>query len=128
MVDIAPIAEIVLATGTLALAGLGYLTIRENRKQLSLLSLRTGIERAQLEPYLLVKTLNFEGNQLKLRIENKGNGHATWLGIQATFYPVERRSYADQSTSVPINQAQVIDRQSRGLVAWEHFEPSQRLL
>ena len=128
MADLAPVAESLVAIGTLVLAYLAYGSLRENRKQLSLISSQTAIARSRLQPYLLVKEPKFDGNQLKLSIENLGLGYATWLAIQASFYLVEERSYADPVAVTPISRAQVRERQSRGLTAWGRFQPIEKSL
>jgi hypothetical protein len=128
LVDLAPfavpIAEIAVALGTLSLAYLAYKTLKENQKQLSLLSSQTTIFRSQLDPYLVVKSLKFEGNQVRINIENLGKGHATWLGIEGSFYLVEPRLYADRGIDNPITESQAKERQQRSLTVWGRYVAS----
>src|SRR5438309_2684157 len=124
MVDLVPFAEIAVAIGTLSLAYLAYKTLKENQKQLSLLSSQTAISRSQLDPYLVLKSLDFERNQVRIGLENLGKGHAAWLGLKGSFYVAEPRLYSGPGPSTPLTLSESRERQERGLTVWENFQPS----
>jgi hypothetical protein len=106
MVDPTVAADILVAVGTMALAGTSYLSIRDNRKQLKLLTEEFKMSKSERAPILKLDEIKFEGNRLSLSVQNIGGGPAIWLGLRTSFIPA-KQTFLDKQNGSPLNPAQL---------------------
>ena len=109
VVDLAVAAELLVAFGTIALAGASYLSVQQSRKQLRVLAEQFNIAKAERAPILKLNEVKFEGNNLTLSIENIGGGPAIWLGLRTYFIPTRMTIFDKQEGGTPLEPSQAAE-------------------
>jgi hypothetical protein len=84
--------NVLVAIATITIASVAYKQMLESRRQarqqLNILSDQTAILRSQQDPLLKAHAFNFKGNELSVKLINRGKGRARRIGVETWFYPV----------------------------------------
>jgi hypothetical protein len=131
VVSLSVAAELLVALGTIALAGASYLSVRQSKRQLKVLSEQFSIARAQQAPILKLNEVKFEGNSLSLSVENIGGGPAIWLGLRTFFIPARMTIFDKQDGGTPLDpsQAEEAARQGKQLfMRYDMIHPEPKIV
>ena len=83
-----------VALGTLLLATATFMSVYQGRRQIQTLLQQLNLQIGQQIPHLFIKKVMFEGNTVKLDIENATSAPAFWLGLETRFHLI-RLQYRD---------------------------------
>lgn len=90
-INIALIANLLVAFGTIFLAFVSYKNVNIIKKQTKLIFSQSNYLRLQQTPFLKTEDLRIERNKIILRLTNIGNGNAKEIGVESSFYIVTPR-------------------------------------
>jgi hypothetical protein len=74
-------ATLLVAIATLVVALVSYSSVRQNKREVDMLTRQTVILRSQIDPIPVVHLIAFSGNKLRVRVVNHGTGPASSLVI-----------------------------------------------
>jgi len=108
-VDLTALVTLGLVIATIILATVTYLLVREGKRQVNMLIKQTMILRSQNDPILLIKSLSFDLNKLKITLENVGNGPASSIAIGTKFFPAKQTFFSDSGGKTPLSALELKD-------------------
>jgi hypothetical protein len=85
-----------VAIGTILLAIATFMSVLQGRKQMQTLLKQVNLQVGQQIPHLFVRKVTFEGDSVKIDIENATNASAHWLGLETSFHLIRQR-YSDSA-------------------------------
>jgi len=115
------IPNILLAIGTLALAIVAFYSLRQNQKQIQVLSRQVNVQKSLLVPYLQVKQLDIQGNRVSIETENVSDTTAHWFGLATEFYLVYPRYSADPKGDELLSPSHLEQLIEEGKTVWVEF-------
>jgi hypothetical protein len=83
-----------VALGTILLAIVTFMSVMQGRKQMQILLKQVNLQVGQQIPHLFIKEVTFEGDSVKIDVENATNVPAFELGLETRFHLI-RQSYSD---------------------------------
>jgi hypothetical protein len=128
MVDIVD-ATVLVAVATLILALVTYTSVRQNRRQVDMLTRQTVILRSQIDPIPVVHLVAFNGNTLRVRITNHGAGPASSLAIDTGIHLCKVTFTKDASGKQPYSEEELRSA-PKGTLAYPRYDwhPNSQLL
>lgn len=115
------LSNFLVVIGTLALATAAFFTLRQNSKQVSILSRQISMQRSSLVPYLEINSYKAQDNRLILDIENLSNSIARGLGISTSFYLVYPRYSADPQGKDILSSSRLEQRIKDNITVWVKY-------
>jgi hypothetical protein len=103
MVDTGTLATLLVAAATLVLAMVTYSNVQQNKRQVKILTKQSLTLRSQQDPIPVINSLSFDGNALKITVENSGNGPASSLAIGTDFLLARRELFSDRDGTKPVS-------------------------
>jgi hypothetical protein len=110
--------NVAVAVATISLAGVAYKQMRESRRQarhqLAILSDQTAILRSQQDPLLKAHAFSLKGNELSVKLVNRGKGRARRIGVETWFFPTVFQPTDDQGKPVRFTDQMLEDYKKKG--------------
>jgi hypothetical protein len=104
LLDVNAISNFSVAVGTIVLAILAYLSIRQNKEQLKILLRQNLLLKSQQNPILSISGVKFNGNIFEAVIKNMGTGVATNMGLETNFYPAKVSPIDESDRILDVNE------------------------
>jgi hypothetical protein len=123
------ISNLLVAIGTIVLAVVAYLQIKESKKQSKMFYRQTGFLRNQQIPILCVDSFNIKENTLNINLRNIGNGIATKAAILSNIYIAKADFYLkkDDKKSFSFEEMQALSDKINSFYVKFSYEPKQEM-
>ena len=110
-----------VAVGTMLLAIATFMSVYQGRKQMQVISKQLNLQKGQQIPHMFIKKVVFEGDTVKLDVENATDVAAYWTGLETSFFLVRLQYYDGPDNGHEINRGEAIRMKEEGKIPYGKY-------